>query len=67
MSSEKIDVLLDLVKEIRQDIKNNSGEQIKQGVDIEHNKDSLVEHMKRCDLIEETVELLKLDMLVWGI
>lgn len=66
MSSEKLDLLVDMTKEIHKDLKGLheevhkiQTEQAIQGKDIAENKDDLIVHMSRTDTLEELVELRK--------
>lgn len=53
------DILVDLMKETRDDVKHMKQVQMRQEADIRRNADSLVEHMRRTDLLEESVDLQK--------
>lgn len=56
----KIDELvLETLKEIRSDVKEIREAQIAQGFDIKENKENLIEHMKRTELLESRVEILE--------
>ena len=59
--SDKLDLIIGLVKETKSEVKEIWEEQIKQGVDIRHNKESLIEHIKRTDLLEESLDIHKKD------
>lgn len=53
------DTVIDTLREIRQDLREIRENQIEQGFDIKANKDNLVEHMKRTELLEGRVESLE--------
>lgn len=50
---DKIDILVDLVQEVRSDVRDMKDTQIKQSIDIERNTESLEEHIRRTNLLEE--------------
>lgn len=52
-------ILQDLIKEIRDEVKQIRETQLEQGFDIRENKDNLVEHMRRTELLENRVQNLE--------
>lgn len=57
--SHDFNILIDLVKETRDDVKDMKEVQMRQESDIRRNTDSLEEHMRRTDLLEKSVEIQK--------
>ncbi|HLD91089.1 MAG TPA: hypothetical protein VI911_08770 [Patescibacteria group bacterium] len=57
--NEKVNLIYDIVKDSADDLKQMKGVQITQGFDIAQNKTSLVEHMKRTELLENRVDIIE--------
>lgn len=55
--SGKLDILVELVHEVRSDLKDIKETQVRQGVDLSRNTDSLEEHIRRTNLLEDDLQL----------